>query len=122
MSSIRFIFAACLLSLSFACSAAPDDGGEPIEEVSEVGADLKGGKGQGECMLKCAAPPDGCYYEGAVLSGKCNKLTCGTLVCEDVCSVLCAAPPDGCHYEGALTTGPCSQVTCGTLVCDGSTL
>lgn len=40
-------------------------------------------KGNGSfCALKCAAPPDGCHYEGAVLNGPCQKLTCGTLVCD----------------------------------------
>lgn len=82
MFSIRSIALACLMCLPFACAAAPDDGSEPIEEVTEVGADLKGGKGPGECAIRCAAPPEGCHYEGARTTGPCHKLTCGTLVCD----------------------------------------
>ena len=53
---------------------------EPVVETETAEQAVKGGKG-GECALRCAAPPDGCHYEGAVLSGPCRKLTCGTLVC-----------------------------------------
>ena len=32
-------------------------------------------------IIDCAAPPDGCHYEGAVFS-PCDQQTCGTLVCD----------------------------------------
>ena len=110
-------------SLCFACSELPDDSIENIEIIEPgytVAAKGGGGKGKGPkiCSIKCAAPPDGCTYENSLLTGKCNKVTCGDLVCEPICAISCLAPPLGCHYEGSLTTGPCSEVTCGTLVCE----
>jgi hypothetical protein len=32
-------------------------------------------------IIDCAAPPDGCHYDGAVFS-PCEAQTCGTLVCD----------------------------------------
>lgn len=105
--------------------------GSDIEDIQLVSSEneLRGGKGKGnggaECAIRCVAPPEGCTYEGAILTGPCHRVTCGELVCAPIeaeCSLMCVAPAEGCHYEGALTTGPCSQVTCGTLVCDGTGL
>ena len=115
-------FAASALLLSLGC-VAPDD---PIEdlEIIEPGytVEAKGngngnGKGNKTCSIKCLAPPYGCHYENSLLTGKCNKVTCGDLVCEPLCAISCVAPPEGCHYEGALLTGDCKEVTCGTVVC-----
>lgn len=63
----------------FGCGAETEEPGDP--EVGEAQQPARGG-GKPICALKCAAPPEGCRYEGAVLSGPCNKLTCGTLVCD----------------------------------------
>lgn len=32
-------------------------------------------------IISCAAPPEGCHYEGMV-SSPCDQQTCGTLVCD----------------------------------------
>lgn len=67
---------AVIASLSLGCAVQTEepvvDG--PTESSEEA---LKQ-----QCAIRCAAPPDGCHYEGAVLSGPCKKLTCGTLVCD----------------------------------------
>lgn len=70
---------AVFVSMSFGCAVSAEEPvvDEPTESSEQA---VKGGKPQ--CALKCAAPPDGCHYEGAVLTGPCNKLTCGTLVCD----------------------------------------
>ena len=69
---------AAIVSLSFGCAVQAE---EPVEGPSESSDEaIKGGNQQ--CALRCAAPPDGCRYEGAVTSGPCKKLTCGTLVCD----------------------------------------
>ncbi|MBK6519808.1 MAG: hypothetical protein IPM79_25640 [Polyangiaceae bacterium] len=61
--------------------SAPDVESEETEQVGETEQEVKGGN-KPICALKCAAPPDGCHYENAVLTGPCNKLTCGELVCD----------------------------------------
>ena len=104
-----------VLSLSACASGETDES----EQVGEVEVEVKG---KNFCAIKCAAPPEGCHYENSRFTGPCHKLTCGDLVCDEICPIIdCAAPPDGCHYEGAIFT-PCDQQTCGTLVCDGNTL
>lgn len=73
------------LAVVVGCSIEESDSTPGVDEVEE---DL--GEPQGEtqggkkpvCALKCAAPPDGCHYENAVLTGPCHKLTCGELVCD----------------------------------------
>lgn len=65
----------------FGCApGAPEESEETDESAQESEHGVRGGKPI--CMLKCAAPPEGCHYENAVLSGPCNKLTCGTIVCD----------------------------------------
>lgn len=74
-----FVILTSLFVASFAtaCASGSEDGSE---DVGMVELEARGGKNQ--CALKCAAPPEGCHYEDAVLSGPCHKLTCGTLVCD----------------------------------------
>jgi hypothetical protein len=89
-----------------------------------------------ECAIKCAAPPEGCRYEGGVYSGPCSQLTCGTLVCDDAvpcgnntctggevcCNESCGicAPPDGAciqmQCEDLKPLPPGGEV-CGKTVC-----
>jgi hypothetical protein len=120
---IAIIGAGALVLGASACSSSDSDS-DPSALPESTPSLLQLASSPPGCQIKCIAPPDGCSYKGARLSGPCNSVTCGRLVCDRTpqCSLSCAAPPDGCHYEGALTTGDCDAVTCGTLVCDGSTL
>ncbi len=74
-----------LLVGALACNVEEPDGapetGDTEERVGEAEDALKGSK-KPTCAIKCAAPPEGCHYENAVLSGPCHKLTCGDLVCD----------------------------------------
>lgn len=87
MHTVTSKWIAALFLAGFACvvgcaPGAPEES-EPSdaeESVAEAEQGVRGGKPI--CALKCAAPPDGCHYENAVLTGPCNKLTCGTLVCD----------------------------------------
>jgi len=125
---LSFANVLCLMvssaALAVGCASDPDAGVEDVEITLETQ------DGPQECDIDCAAPPEGCTYEGALMSGPCHLVTCGTLVCngggddppvgEEECPVpVCPAPGIGCHYEGAVLY-PCHEVTCGQLVCDGS--
>lgn len=72
-----------LLCGALALPACVASGGEDdIEdiEIVEPGQDTQGGKPI--CSILCIAPPDGCTYRGALLTGPCNRVTCGHLVCK----------------------------------------
>jgi hypothetical protein len=118
-SNSRSALGAALLSV-FAIAAGCSISAEPyVDAMDEAPIASTSEELERICSIRCAAPPEGCHYEGALLTGPCNKVTCGKLVCQDVCSILCLAPPEGCRYVGSLTHGPCDKVTCGKLVCGG---
>ena len=81
MTTLSFFvatFAASLLLIG--CGPADDtstDSDIPVVEAPRVHATR-----QSICAIRCAAPPAGCHYVDAVLTGPCRKLTCGTLVCD----------------------------------------
>jgi hypothetical protein len=101
--------------LGLACLAAPAflmgaDGGGCGGDVT-IGSECSG-----EQPL-CAAPPEGCEYEGSGCVD--GAWTCGELVCEEECTGVappCMAPPEGCEYQEPFCVD--GQNTCGTLVCD----
>lgn len=67
----------------FGCAPGTPDESESTEGDESVEESEQGVRGGGPiCALKCAAPPEGCHYENAVLTGRCNKLTCGDIVCD----------------------------------------
>jgi hypothetical protein len=64
----------------------------------------------------CAAPPDGCFYEGPVLDDNGCLMGCGMLRCE--CPLFkCAAPPTGCFYGQAEINEFGCAMGCGKLIC-----
>jgi len=70
-------------------------------------------------IIDCAAPPEGCHYEGGV-SSPCDKQTCGHLVCGECdpseCGPQLGMPntlcPDGVNYSGP--TGKCLKQPSGS--------
>src|SRR4051812_21517304 len=78
---------------------------------------------QSQCPVSgCAAPPDGCSYDGhAALDAQGCPVGCGGLICGSPGNVACspppcAAPPPGCQRKVVEDAKGCA-VGCGTLTC-----